>query len=222
MNTSIVIPCPLQIRRATTDSNQRQAGFTLIELMIVVALVAILASVAVVAYSRHMKSARIVGARTFIASIQAQQAAYMQQFGQYCDVSGNNVFYPALVRNSNQMEPYAKQWVNIPQGWGDLGVMPSGGNSYFAFNVRASDPGDSHARVGQATNALLKIPAQPAVGDGAPHPWYYIIAHGDLSEPTTTTYTDGSCGSPYLPNEQCTALATSSARGDIAIFNEGS
>jgi type II secretory pathway pseudopilin PulG len=189
--------------------------------MIVVALVAILASVAVVAYSRHMKSARIVGARTFIASIQAQQAAYMQQFGQYCDVSGNNVFYPALVRNSDRMEPSAKQWVSIPQGWGDLGVMPSGGHSYFAFNVRASSPADDHVLEGQATNALLKIPAQPAVGDGSPHPWYYIIAHGDLSDPTTTTYTDGSCGSPYLPNEQCTTLATSSARSDIAIFNEG-
>ena len=189
--------------------------------MIVVAIVAILAGVAVVAYNRHLKSARIVGARTFIASIQAQQAAYMQQFGQYCDVSGNNVFYPALVGNANLMEPSAKQWTNIPQGWADLGVLPSGGYSYFAFNVRASDPADDHERVGQATNPLLKIPAQPEAGAGSPHPWYYIIAHGDLSEATTTTYTDGSCGAPYLPNEQCTALATSSARGDIAIFNEG-
>ncbi len=183
-------------KRITPD---RQAGFTLIELMIAVAIVAILAGVAVAAYVKHIKSARIVEAKAFIQLIQARQESYFQQHGHYCNASQSGK-HPTLISGS---EPSGKKWdPSSGSSWLDLGARPEGGYTYFQWTVVASDPSQSHALDSFA--GQMGIAAQPAA-PGSPHPWYYVLAEGDL---------DGD-DSPY------TELRTSSARTQPIIVNEG-
>lgn len=166
--------------------------------MVTVVIIAILTSIAVFAYIKHIKTGRIVEAKTLIATIQSRQEAYFQQYGQYCDAS-NSGMHPTPVNNK------PKPW-NPPSGsgWRELGVRPSSGVAYFTFDSRASDPSNRHQRFGEATAQNMGIPQQPNA-PATPHPWYYITAECDL---------DGS-GAPN------TELRASSARTDIVIYNEG-
>ncbi|MFH1130499.1 MAG: prepilin-type N-terminal cleavage/methylation domain-containing protein [Pseudomonadota bacterium] len=188
-------------------------GFTLIEMMIVVAMVAILTTVAVVAYTKYIKSGKVTEAETFVSMIQAQQERYFQRFGQYCDVSSDGQFYPQLAAP----EPQAKNWDSIPAGWTALGLRPENGHSYFAFFVRASDPTSDPPHPLDTTAAQLGIPSQPGADAGVPHPWYYIFAHADLSG-DDGSYASGGCANAF---EKCSVLVATSSNPTIRVYNRG-
>lgn len=61
-------------------------GFTLIELMIVVAIVAFLAMVAVPSFSQFLAKAKRAEAYVNLHSMYAAQKAYWMEHGRYCDV----------------------------------------------------------------------------------------------------------------------------------------
>lgn len=62
---------------------KRQIGFTLIELMIVVAVVAILAAVAYPSYTKHVQEARRSAAQQMMLSAANQEAQYIVNVRQY-------------------------------------------------------------------------------------------------------------------------------------------
>ena len=195
-----------------------EAGFTLIEMMVVVLIVAVLASVAVVAYLRHLKSGYVTQAQIFMTQIQARQEAYFQQWGSYLDVSSDGKFFPAL----SAPEPKAKPWTSVPARWKALGARPEGGSSYFAFYVRASNPTTNHALDSIAKASWVGIPDQPTSTTDAgvpatPHPWYYAIATGDLEG--GETYTNGGCALDL--GSKCTMLVSTSARSEVRVYNRG-
>ncbi|KQU82892.1 pilus assembly protein PilE [Variovorax sp. Root318D1] len=73
-----------------------QRGFTLIELMIVVAIVGILASIAYPAYQDSLLKGRRAEARTALLELMQQQERYMTQRGTYLEFSNlNGVTTPA-------------------------------------------------------------------------------------------------------------------------------
>jgi len=180
-------------------------GFTLIEMMIVVAIIAVLAGVALVAYKRHLHSSRTVGGQEFISRIEARQETYFQQHGTYITADAN--FFPALTTD----EPEPKSWESPPAGWISLGARPESGRTYFSFLVVAS-AGPNHAL--DATATALKIPAQPAA-PMTPHPWYYVVGHADLDGDAA-----GACGGT-ISTTTCTLLTATSASSTVIVRNPG-
>jgi type IV pilus assembly protein PilA len=73
---------------------QAQAGFTLIELMIVVAIIGILAAVAIPAYSDYTAKAKIANAITSVDSVKTSVALCIQEAGGVttdCDAGKNGI-----------------------------------------------------------------------------------------------------------------------------------
>ncbi len=69
--------------RSNMQSPSGQTGFTLIELMIVVALVGVLASVAYPSYSEYVRKSRRAEARVALMETLQQQERYMSQNNTY-------------------------------------------------------------------------------------------------------------------------------------------
>ncbi len=62
---------------------RNEKGFTLIELMIVVLVVSILATISVVVYNNFLKQARTVEAKSFLSALARQQTAYYVENEEY-------------------------------------------------------------------------------------------------------------------------------------------
>lgn len=65
-------------------------GFTLVELMIVVAIVGILAAVASVAYTKYLKSAKITKLKQYAMEVANAQEQYKSQNSGYLDIGDNS------------------------------------------------------------------------------------------------------------------------------------
>lgn len=80
-------------------------GFTLIELMIVVAIVGILASVAYPAYTESILKGRRAQARTALLELMQQQERYMTQFNCYLAFTNNANLSPTATGTCGGVAP---------------------------------------------------------------------------------------------------------------------
>jgi type IV pilus assembly protein PilA len=119
-------------------NDRRRAGFTLIELMIVVAILGVLAAVAIVAYRAYTIRAHNAEATSVLADIRLKQEAYRATFHRYADIGQ---WTP-----SSDPGPTAQVW---PEGtdletlggmWRQLGVIPDG-QVFFVYWNEAGSPG---------------------------------------------------------------------------------
>lgn len=74
-----------QPTRASNLSKALQAGFTLIELMIVVAIIGVLAAIAIPLYTAHMVKARQAEAFTTLGAVYTNQVVYFSENSTYAD-----------------------------------------------------------------------------------------------------------------------------------------
>ena len=144
----------------------RQAGFTLIEILIAVALVGILAGLAVMKFSKQTRKARGAEVQAIFAELRNREEQYHLENGVYFSTGANeNAVYPA--NPGAQSKAFTP-----PAAWTPLRVKAPLSKVYCGYVVLAGAGGDGTTLGAKAV--AFGLAAAP-VSD-----WYYLLAHCDL------------------------------------------
>ena len=115
---------------------KRSKGFTLIELMIVVAIIAILAAIAIPQYKKFQAKAKAAEAKTNLGAIASCEEAYHAENDKYIKCSKSPTNAPTAKTN----------FVSTVTGWSDLGFEPAGKVRY-AYEVNSSDANNKFSAI---------------------------------------------------------------------------
>lgn len=131
---------PLHKRPA---AQMRQDGFTLVEMMFVVAVIGILATVAVVAYTKNVKKAHAAEVPQVLGELRSREEMYAAEKGRFLPVcpnpSGTPVavsdcaegdWFPATLPGKGNIQSYT-----LPQRWLDLKVNMTSQGLYCQYEV---------------------------------------------------------------------------------------
>jgi type IV pilus assembly protein PilA len=123
----------------------RRGGFTLIELMIVVAIIGILAAIAIPNFLRFQLKAKSSEGKTNLAAIRTAEESYFAEYGVYISSDPS----PVDIGN-NQKVTFAH--ANAGLGFDQLGWSPEG-QVYFNYSVAISGNNYTAAAVANIDNS---------------------------------------------------------------------
>lgn len=167
-----------------TAFRSKWMGFTLIELMIAVAIVAVLSAVAIPAYIGYLRRSYLNEATSSISAIKSAEESYFTINGCYIETDAHPATIPVGTQGAWNVDP-------MPTGWGNaaLAVRPDR-NVRFQYQVYATNSvGCAAPTVGTAeVNTALGSCIANAVGAANsfvsntffPDHWYVVVARGDL------------------------------------------
>jgi type IV pilus assembly protein PilA len=147
---------------------RRRRGFTLIELMIVVAIIGILAAIAIPAFVRFQLRSKVSEAKTNLASIRTAELAYVSVAGTFIAAVPSPVADGALDGQKNL-------WVDNG-GFAALGWSPEGA-TYFNYKVIAGPAGCPGP--GSPCASFTAEAGSDLDEDGTLNYWGYV--HADLT-----------------------------------------
>jgi type IV pilus assembly protein PilA len=149
-----------------TRARNRQAGFTLLELMVVVTLVAILAAIALPSFASESRKAKGDSeVNAFFAELAVREEQYAIENGRYLSTSaGESTTFPAT--------PSAKGQAlgTLPATWQSLKVQAPESSARCGYVVIAGTKSTAPGTIASATFGF----ASPAKN------WFYVLARCDL------------------------------------------
>lgn len=164
-------------------TTRRQRGFTLIELMIVVVIVGILATLAVVGYRKLVTSSHVTEATGMVQNIRIAQEGYHSETQQYANISTSLTDYYPSPPVYQQVTAWGAPHANAGVSWSALPVHVDG-PVMFGYATVAGIAGGNVPGAVTVNGAPLVFPANPTTD------WYVIAACGDLDgdpvEPNNT------------------------------------
>jgi prepilin-type N-terminal cleavage/methylation domain-containing protein len=150
-------------------------GFTLIELMTVVAILAVLSTVAVFSYKAYMRKARTQEAIAFLMDIKMKQDTYFMTYSRYVDTGANaEDYYPTMLSSPTEWLPGSSTWDcdNPPNqailGFCALGIRPTTQYTWFQYVTMGWAPGDA-APPDAADGPIIRDPTRR---------WWFARAKG--------------------------------------------
>lgn len=140
---------------------RNQKGFTLIELMIVVAIIGILAAIAIPNFRNYQMKAKTAEARTNIGAIRTSQESYKAE----------NDLYLACAVNGNEAgtKPLKVAWAdNEDETYKKIGFEPAG-DVYYAYAVAVGKDTNDNDGQEMAIDAMGDL-------DGDGNPAYFTMS----------------------------------------------
>jgi type IV pilus assembly protein PilA len=163
---------------AATSRNMTR-GFTLTELMVVVSIVGVLATLATYGVRKYLLEAKKAEAASMITQIRAAEESYRDEMFRYLGASSRtfNDWHPTSTPGGAKYD-WGATTTPRTEVFEPLGVRPSGPVEY-AYAVVAGD----------AANGIPAIPTTKVFGFPAPTgPYYIVMAKADLNGDGRFTY----------------------------------
>jgi type IV pilus assembly protein PilA len=168
-------------------NRKRARGFTLIEMMVVVVIVGILASLAVVGYRKLVLSSHVTEATNMVQNIRVAQEAYHSETQQYADISASlTSWYPQSSPKGSQMTAWgAACGAQCTQDWSVLPLHVDG-PVMFGYATKAGAPNTKPGTLAPLPSDIASSITLPATSDTE---WYIVTAMCDIdANGTPNTY----------------------------------
>lgn len=173
----------------------RQAGITLVELMIVVVIIGVLAAVGASAYTKWIKKGKMAEVPHMLGQFQQREEQYRNENGSYLSTGADeDAYWPKPLVGSGGMTGLG----TTPAAWGQLRIQPGASGLYCGYVVIA---GDGSSAPDSASTAATLWESEPTSDwffvkavcdwdddDAVNHTWY---VRGDLSIATAVQENEG-------------------------------